>query len=317
MAQVADQMQAQPVRPDLAQMAGGRSYRQHHRDADQRPEQHDLERVELEGYGAPGHRHGRERRDGAEHPDRGEQGARLRVVRRGTAGDSVEIAYAIGLQYGLQFRQDTSNTLDRGLFLAGVQAALAGEESPLTPEQVRAAQSAVEDSVQLRQLRAAAPTNPQARARLDLIRANQTQADSFLTAARGTEGVQELGNGVLYRVDEPGDGASPQLGQRVTVRYRGTLPNGQVFDQTQEEPATFLVDNVVPGFQAALLDMQVGETRTVFIPPSQGYGLGGSQGPGGQGGIPPNAALQFEITLLDVADGPTPGAQFDPSQLGL
>lgn len=237
--------------------------------------------------------------------------------RRGTAGDSVEIAYAIGLQYGLQFRQDTSNTLDRGLFLAGVQAALAGEESPLTPEQVRAAQSAVEDSVQLRQLRAAAPTNPQARARLDLIRANQTQADSFLTAARGTEGVQELGNGVLYRVDEPGDGASPQLGQRVTVRYRGTLPNGQVFDQTQEEPATFLVDNVVPGFQAALLDMQVGETRTVFIPPSQGYGLGGSQGPGGQGGIPPNAALQFEITLLDVADGPTPGAQFDPSQLGL
>jgi len=237
--------------------------------------------------------------------------------RRGIANDSVEIAYAIGLQYGLQFAQDTMNTLDQGLFLAGVQAALAGGESPLTDDQVMAAQSAVEDSVQLRQLRAQAPSNPQAAARLNQITANQAQADSFLTAARGKQGIRELGDGVLYTVDTPGDGASPQLGERVTIRYRGQLPSGEVFDETTDEPATFLVDNVVPGFRNALMDMKVGETRTVYLPPSQGYGLGGSPGPGGQGGIPPNSALQFEITLLDVTGGPTPGAQFDPSMLGM
>lgn len=231
--------------------------------------------------------------------------------RRGTSGDSAEIAYAVGLQYGLQFRQDTLNTLDRGLFLAGLQAALAGEDSPLTEEQVQTAQAAVQDSVQMRELRSAAATNPQAQAQLDMMAARQAEADSFLTAARAMEGVQELGDGVLYRVDTAGDGASPQPGQLVAVEYRGQLPNGQVFDQSGDEPATFLVDNVVPGFRAALLDMQVGETRTVFIPPSQGYGLRGSQGR-----IPPNAALQFEITLREVMDGPAAGG-IDPRQLGL
>lgn len=220
----------------------------------------------------------------------------------GLDGDSVEIAYALGLQYGLQLAQDTMGTFDRDLFLAGVRSALAGDSLRLSDAQVQRAQTTVEDSVAIRELRARAQTDPQAQARLRELRANQVQADSFLAAVRQREGVQELGEGVLYVVEAEGEGDSPSEGDRVAVRYQGRFANGEVFDQSGDEPAVFAVGQVVPGFRDALLDMQEGETRTIFVPPAQAYGILGSPRPGGQGGIPPNAALEFDVTLLEVLD---------------
>jgi len=231
----------------------------------------------------------------------------------GLRGDSVEIAYALGLQYGLQLAQDTLGTLDRDLFLAGVRSGLAGDSARITAEQFQAAQAVVEDSMAIRQLRAQARTDDQARRRLDEIQANAVSADSFLTAVAAREGVQELGDsGVLYSVEEEGEGASPSSGDRVAVRYRGQFANGEVFDESGEEPAVFAVGQVVPGFRDALLDMQEGETRTVYLPPSQAYGILGQPGRGGQGGIPPNTALQFELTLVEVLNMTPPPGAFGP-----
>ena len=77
----------------------------------------------------------------------------------GLAGDSVEIAYALGLQYGLQVGQDTLGTIDRELFLSGVRSGLNGDSLRLSPEQFQAAQAIVEDSVSIRQIRARAKTD--------------------------------------------------------------------------------------------------------------------------------------------------------------
>lgn len=221
----------------------------------------------------------------------------------GLDGDSTEIAYALGLQFGLQTRMDSVgmlSALDRGLFLAGIEAALRGDSARITQAQFQTAQATVEDSLAIRQLRQQARTDPSAQQRLDLVQANAASADSFLTAVARRQGVQELGDGVLYVVQTPGEGETPSPGDRVAIRYRGQFANGEVFDESGEEPAVLPVDNVVPGFRDALLDMREGETRTVFIPPAQAYGILGSPGPGGQGGIPPNSALEFEITLVEV-----------------
>ena len=99
----------------------------------------------------------------------------------------------------------------------------------------------------------------------------------------------------------PGDGPRPEPTSRVAVRYTGRFADGTVFDASPEgETAEFSVGNVVPGFREALLAMQPGETRTVWLPPSLAYGERGAPGPGGQGGIPPNAALEFDLTLVSV-----------------
>lgn len=222
---------------------------------------------------------------------------------RGVAGDSTELAYAIGVQYGLQVAQDTLGAIDRGIFLAGLRAALNSDSLLVTAEQFQMAQTIVEDSLEIRRLRGQAATNPQAQERLNAIRRNAVTADSFMTAVAGRQGVRRLADGVLYTVQEEGDGASPRPDSRVSVRYRGQFADGTVFDESGDDPATFSMAQVVPGFRLALLDMVEGETRTVFIPPAQAYGLLGQQGPGGQGGIPPNSALQFELTLVEVMDG--------------
>ena len=229
-------------------------------------------------------------------------------------GDSVELAYAVGVQYGLQVRQDTLGAIDRDIFLAGVRSALAGDETRVTPEQFQTAQGVVEDSLEIRRLRGQARTDPQAQQRLTAISRNAAQADSFMTAVGKRQGIRRLGEGVLYTVTTPGEGASPSRGDQVAVRYKGTFINGQTFDESGDEPAVFAVGQVVPGFRDALLDMTPGETRTIYLPPDQAYGLLGQPGPGGQGGIPPNSPLTFEVTLVEVlgAQPQMPQGMFPP-----
>ena len=225
---------------------------------------------------------------------------------KGLSGDSTELAYAVGVQYGLQVRQDTLGAIDRDLFLAGIRSALAGEEGRVTPEQFQVAQAVVEDSLEIRRLRGQAGNDPVAQQRLRSITRNKATADSFLTAVGRRQGVRKLGDGVLYTVTTPGSGASPSPGDQVSVRYEGRFANGEVFDASGDEPAVFPIGQVVPGFRDALLDMKPGETRTVYLPPDQAYGIMGQPGPGGQGGIPPNSALEFDVTLVEVLGAAQP-----------
>ena len=78
----------------------------------------------------------------------------------------------------------------------------------------------------------------------------------------------------------------------VTVDYRGTLPDGSVFDEG--ERVTFSLLQVVPGFQSNIAGMTEGETKTFVVPPEEGYG--GAPPPG----IPPGTDLTFEVTLHEV-----------------
>lgn len=65
-------------------------------------------------------------------------------------------------------------------------------------------------------------------------------------------------------------------GQKVTVHYTGTLDDGSEFDSSVKrgEPIEFLVGvgQMIPGFDAAVMDMEVGEKRNVRIPAAEAYG---------------------------------------------
>ncbi len=64
-------------------------------------------------------------------------------------------------------------------------------------------------------------------------------------------------------------------GSMVKVHYTGTLSDGSVFDSSLErEPLEFKLGcgQVIPGFEEAVLSMNVGETKTVTIPADQAYG---------------------------------------------
>jgi peptidylprolyl isomerase len=111
-------------------------------------------------------------------------------------------------------------------------------------------------------------------------------------------------SGLKYIVQKEGDGASPTMGQMVTVHYTGWLADGTKFDSSFDRgrPAQFPVGQLIEGWNEALLDMKVGERRLLIIPPELGYGRGGRPPQ-----IPPSATLVFDMELLDVAATPSPG----------
>jgi hypothetical protein len=113
---------------------------------------------------------------------------------------------------------------------------------------------------------------------------------------------------------ERGHGAEAVPGKFVVVRYTGWLYDasaadgrGRQFDSTAARNAAFGfylgTRKVIAGGEEGIPGMRVGGQRTLVVPPGMAYGPGG-----GAGGIPPNAALVFDIELVDVRDR-QPGAR--------
>ncbi len=96
-----------------------------------------------------------------------------------------------------------------------------------------------------------------------------------------------------------GTGAVAEAGKTVTVEYTGSLQDGTVFDASSKHTPPYFsfvlgAGQVISGWDEGLLGMKVGGERKLIIPPDLGYG------PQGQGPIPPNATLIFDVKLLDV-----------------
>ncbi|HOJ23353.1 MAG TPA: FKBP-type peptidyl-prolyl cis-trans isomerase, partial [Armatimonadota bacterium] len=116
-------------------------------------------------------------------------------------------------------------------------------------------------------------------------------------------GVVTLPSGLQYKVLKEGTGKSPKVTDTVTVHYRGTLIDGTEFDSSyrRNEPATFEVGQIIPGWVEALQLMKTGAKWQLFIPSELAYG---EQGAGSQ--IGPNSVLLFEVELLSIGEPETP-----------
>ncbi len=123
--------------------------------------------------------------------------------------------------------------------------------------------------------------------------------DQFTPWDSAREGVQSTGTGLEYVELEAGpeDGASPQPGDIVVVYYEGRLDStGLVFDSaySRGQAALLQADRVIPGWVEALAIMRPGDRWLVHLPAQLAYG------DTGYGDIPADAALNFEIELMDV-----------------
>ena len=115
----------------------------------------------------------------------------------------------------------------------------------------------------------------------------------------GTSGQQvtTTASGLQLQVLKDGTGPAPTASDIVLVHYKGKVQDGTVFDSTEgKQPVPFPVTGVIPGFTEGLQMMKKGGTYRLKIPPQLAYG---EKGAGGV--IPPNATLDFEIQLIDLA----------------
>jgi FKBP-type peptidyl-prolyl cis-trans isomerase len=114
-------------------------------------------------------------------------------------------------------------------------------------------------------------------------------------------------SGLRFQILKPGAGPRPTAEDAVLISYEGRLLDGKMFDKS-EQPVGMMVSGVIPGFQEALLLMNQGGTYRFWIPAALAYGAEGAGG----GSIPPNAELDFTVTLVDIGR-PAPAPAPPPS----
>lgn len=106
--------------------------------------------------------------------------------------------------------------------------------------------------------------------------------------------------GLDIKVTQEGSGERmTKIGDAIAVHYTGKLMDGTKFDSSVDRgtPFEFTIGKgmVIQGWEQGLLDMKVGEKRTLTIPAEMGYGARGAGGT-----IPPNATLIFDVELVSI-----------------
>lgn len=126
---------------------------------------------------------------------------------------------------------------------------------------------------------------------------NKKRGQDYLKANAEKEGVQVTASGLQYLEITAGDGPKPTATDEVTVHYRGTLIDGTEFDSSYSRgsPATFPLNQVIPGWTEGVQLMSVGSKFQFVIPYELGYG---ERGAGGS--IGPFETLVFEVELLEI-----------------
>ena len=101
-------------------------------------------------------------------------------------------------------------------------------------------------------------------------------------------------SGLATKVISPGTGtAHPRANSRVKVHYSGWTTDGQMFDSSvaRNEPISFGLNQVIPGWTEGVQLMVEGETRRLWIPERLAYG--------GQRGAP-QGMLVFDVELIRI-----------------
>lgn len=193
--------------------------------------------------------------------------------------DPEELGYSVGVQVG-RFLEMGADSVDVDALINGLRDVLSGAEVDVSDEKV------LSDWNRFQQIA------EQVRSE---VLAKEGQA--FLAQKEQEEDVQKTDSGLLYTVVEAGSGARPSADSTVTVHYRGTFIDGNEFDSSyaRDEPVTFPLKGVIPGWQEGLQLMKEGAKYKLYIPYELAYG---AQGRPPQ--IPAYSTLVFEVELLGV-----------------
>lgn len=138
---------------------------------------------------------------------------------------------------------------------------------------------------------------------LPLSAGDAPKAAAANQAGRKEPVVVTTDSGLKYVDVVVGTGATPRRGQTCTVHYTGWLDDGRggrgkKFDSSRDQGKPLSVPvgegKLIKGWDEGIVGMKVGGKRTLYVPSYLGYGPRGA----GDGVIPPNADLIFDVELI-------------------
>ncbi len=205
--------------------------------------------------------------------------------------DAQKQAYGYGASVGgflnkdLAAKKELGFDLEPALLLKGFQDALKGE-AKLEEAEIKELLTSLEQTIRTKQAE-------QAKIAAEAAKAEGVQ---YLADNAKLDGVMSTESGLQYQVLTAVDGAQPVETDIVKVHYKGTLIDGTEFDSSysRNEPATFPLNRVIPGWTEGLQLMNVGSKFKFTIPSELAYGARDV------GKIPANSTLIFEVELLNI-----------------
>jgi FKBP-type peptidyl-prolyl cis-trans isomerase len=195
-----------------------------------------------------------------------------------------KVGYILGYQMGKSLKEQ-GVTIAPERVLQGVRDGNSGAKALLTEDEMREVMTAVQTDLMAKR---------QTKDSADAL-VNQKAGDAFLAEHKTKPGVKTTASGLQYKVIKEGSGPHPTPASVVTVHYRGTTIDGNEFDSSykRNEPATFQLNGVIPGWAEAVQLMNTGAKYEFVIPAKLAYGEHGSPP-----AIGPNQTLIFEVELL-------------------
>lgn len=192
------------------------------------------------------------------------------------------VSYCVGMSLGGSLKEQNLSDIDLDAMTEAIKNTFEGKELKYTPEQ---ANGIIQKFMQAESEKA--------------FGANKETGEAFLAENAKKDGVTTTPSGLQFEVIEAGNGSKPSATSNVTVHYHGTLIDGTVFDSSIErgQPASFGVNQVIPGWTEALQLMPQGAKYRLYIPQNLAYGA--QPHPGGP--IEPYMALVFDVELLEIA----------------
>lgn len=192
------------------------------------------------------------------------------------------VSYCVGMSLGESLSQQNLSNLDLDAMTEAIKNTFEGKALKYSPEEANAI---IQKFLQAESEKA--------------FGKNKEAGEQFLAENAKKEGVTTTPSGLQFEVIEAGSGAKPSATSSVTVHYHGTLIDGTVFDSSLErgQPASFGVNQVIPGWTEALQLMPQGAKYRLYIPQNLAYGA--QPHPGGP--IEPYMALVFDVELLEIA----------------
>lgn len=223
----------------------------------------------------------------------------LRGVQTAVSADTTQNSYVEGLSYGVRFAQqfnyfakEMGVDIDRDLFMKEFKAAFTADS---------VADTAIDQAL-INTLMERAKNRAEERKLAELNNAPEAVAarkagEAFIDSIKKVDSaVKTTASGLSYKVISEGEGDAISDNDKVAVIYKGTLPDGSVFDDSKGEPRTFSPNQVVPGFGEGLKMMKKGAKYVLYIPGDLAYGVKGQP----YAKIGPNQTLVFDVEIADV-----------------
>ena len=166
------------------------------------------------------------------------------------------------------YPDDTINKVDRKMFLEGLIATAYGTDRTMSTQYAKEYYNQ---------------------------RVFRNASDEFIKRNKERRGVVTLPSGLQYRIEEMGTGATAGYYDTVNCIYKGSFPNGAMFDSSRGEVVELQVRTQIQGLAEALITLPVGTVCKLYIPWELAYGEKGTRS------IPPYSALVYDLEIKGIA----------------